>query len=308
LDDAAARDQPARQHADPVHPAAGGRRDPERGSDRRRSAGGSRIGVDSYSYHRLLGELRRGEPDPGWRLADGGAAVIAEARVAGAEAVSLETCFLDSADGLESELELAFSWGAPNGLEFGASEAALADLLAWIEIAAAAGTKTMRIVVAGPALRGREPIEAALDRTLDPLARAADAASAAGVELAVENHGDLTAEQLGWLLDRVDVGVCFDTANALRVGDDVLEAAELLAPRVKMVHLKDVEPIGPDTDAVAGPRSVPYGTGAVPVEAVLDRLRFDGLVCVELGQLGPGDDERTLIAESVEWLQTYRGQ
>jgi sugar phosphate isomerase/epimerase len=73
-----------------------------------------------------------------------------------------------------------------------------------------------------------------------------------------------------------------------------------------MVHLKDVEPITAETDAVAGPRSVPYGTGVVPVEAVLDALgRFDGFVCVELGQLGPGDDERALVAASVAWLRAY---
>jgi sugar phosphate isomerase/epimerase len=223
--------------------------------------------------------------------------------------VSLETCFLDSADGLESELELAFSWGAPNGLEFGRSEAAVADLLRWIEVAAACGTTTMRIVVAGPALRELEPVDVSLERTVAPLERACEAARAVGLTLAVENHGDLTAAELGWLLQRVDAGVCFDTANALRVGDDVLEAAALLAPRVRMVHLKDVEPITAGTDPVAGPRSVPYGTGAVPVETVLDALGgFEGLVCVELGQLGPGDDERALVAESVAWLRAYSSE
>ncbi|MBV8080115.1 MAG: TIM barrel protein [Actinobacteria bacterium] len=228
--------------------------------------------------------------------------MVDEARRAGAEAVSLEACFLDgpvAADGLD----VVYSWGAPNGLEFGASEAGLADLLAWIE---RAEEKLMRIVVAGPALRGREPVEVSLERTVRPLERAAEAARAAGMRLAVENHGDITAAELAWLLDRVDVGVCFDTANALRVGDDVLEAAELLGPRIEMIHLKDVEPLTPATDPVAGPRSVAYGTGAVPVEAVLDRLRFDGLVCIELGQLGPGDDERALVAAGVEWLRAYR--
>ena len=150
----------------------------------------------------------------------------------------------------------------------------------------------MRIVVAGPALRGREPVDVSLERTVAPLERACEAARSAGLTLAVENHGDLTAAELAWLLDRVDAGVCFDTANALRVGDDVLEAAAL--------------PITADTDPVAGPRSVPYGTGAVPVEAVLDALGgFDGLVCVELGQLGPGDDECALVAASVAWLRAY---
>jgi sugar phosphate isomerase/epimerase len=252
----------------------------------------------------LLGELRRGEPDPGWRLADGGPAVVEEARRAGAEAVSLETCFLDgpvSADGLA----VVYSWGAPNGLEFGASEAGLADLLAWIE--RAEGTPLMRIVIAGPALRGREPIEVSLERTVRPLQAAAEAARAAGMQLAVENHGDVTAAELQWLLDRVEVRVCFDTANALRVGDDVLEATELLAARIEMIHLKDVEPLTPDMDPVAGPGSVAYGTGVVPVEAVLDKLRFDGLVCVELGQLGSGDDdEREMVAAGVGWLRAYR--
>jgi sugar phosphate isomerase/epimerase len=73
-----------------------------------------------------------------------------------------------------------------------------------------------------------------------------------------------------------------------------------------MLHLKDVEAVRPDVDPVAGPRSVRYGTGVVPLEAVLDALaadRFDGLVCVEIAQLGPGDDERELVADSVAWLR-----
>jgi sugar phosphate isomerase/epimerase len=272
-----------------------------------------RVGIDSYSYHRLLGEIRPGEPPPHARLADGGAAVVAEARALGVDGVALETCYLGDpsaglARALASEadgLELVFSWGAPNGLFFGAGAEALAELLAWIDAAAAAGTRTMRIVVAGPALRGREPVDEQIRRTVGPLRTAAAAAASAGLVLAIENHGDLTAAQLVEAGDPA-VGVCFDTANALRVGDDTLEAVGLLAPRVRMLHLKDVEPLTPDTDPVAGPRSVPYGTGVVPIEGVLDavaRAGFDGLVCVEVAQLGPGDDERELVADSVAWLR-----
>lgn len=271
-----------------------------------------RIGIDSYSYHRLLGELRPGEEPPGERLADGGAAVIAEARALGVDGVALETCYLDTpavARRLAEEagpLELAFSWGAPNGLEFGASPQALDDLLRWID--AAAGTRTMRIVVAGPSLRGVEPVDEQLRRTAGPLREAARAAADRGLTLAVENHGDLTAAQLEALLGEVDgVGVCFDTANALRVGDDVLEAAALLAPRIRMLHLKDVEAVTEETDAVAGPRSVRYGTGVVPLDAVLALLPgFDGLVCVEIAQLGRGDDERALVDDGVAWLRGRR--
>jgi sugar phosphate isomerase/epimerase len=73
-----------------------------------------------------------------------------------------------------------------------------------------------------------------------------------------------------------------------------------------MLHLKDVEAVTPATDPVAGPRSVRYGTGVVPLDAVLDVLQaagFDGLACVEVAQLGPGDDERALVADSVAWLR-----
>jgi sugar phosphate isomerase/epimerase len=276
-----------------------------------------RVGIDSYSYHRLLGETRPGEPPPPRLLADGTAAVLAEAHRLRVDGVSLETCYLGPPDrrrvralaDAAGPLELAFAWGAPNGLEFGASPAALDELLAWIDVAAAAGLCTLRIVVAGPALRGREPVTAQIERTVAPLRQACRSAVQQGVVLAVENHGDLTAEQLALLLDKVGddkLGVCFDTANALRVGDDVVEAMTMLASRVRMLHVKDVEAVTASTDPVAGPRSVRFGTGVVPLDAVLrvaELAGFAGLACVEIAQLGPGDNEDELVADGVAWLR-----
>ncbi len=240
--------------------------------------------------------------------------MIAEAQRLGLDGVSLETCFLGATDlararalaDAAAPLELVFAWGAPNGLEFGASSAALSDLLTWVELAAAASTTVLRIVVAGPALRGREPVERQIERTCAPLRLAGARAAALGIRLAIENHADLTARQLETLIERAateSLGVCFDSANALRVGDEPLEALRRLAPHVLMVHLKDVERAA--EEPIGGPRSVPYGTGAVPVARLLDLLatrRFAGLVCVELGQLAPGDDEHALVADAVRWL------
>jgi sugar phosphate isomerase/epimerase len=51
---------------------------------------------------------------------------------------------------------------------------------------------------------------------------------------------------------------------------------------------------------------VRYGRGVVPLGDVLDVLSdagFDGLACVEVAQLGPGDDERELVVHSVAWLR-----
>ena len=94
----------------------------------------------------------------------------------------------------------------------------------------------MRIVAGGPAHLGQPlgPVAALLREACD---RARDH----DLRLALENHGDLTAEQIEQLLEEVgdDLRVCFDTANALRVGDDVASAARRLAPAIEILHLKD---------------------------------------------------------------------
>jgi sugar phosphate isomerase/epimerase len=277
-----------------------------------------RIGVDSYSYHRLLGELRPGEIATDVRLTNGGIGVLDEAQNLGIDGVALQTCFLEAPGDLDVGglraaaeaigVELALSWGAPNGIEFGSNRAALSEMLAWIEVAAQLGSRTMRIVVGGPALASQSD---RWPRAVGPLRLAAAHADARGVSLAVENHGDLSAHQICDLVDAVDndaLGVCFDTANCLRVGDAVVEAATLLAPLIRMLHLKDVESLANVTNPVAGPRSVAYGTGVIPVAAVLravDAQRFGGLVCVEVGQLAVGTDERAFVRASVNWLRDH---
>jgi sugar phosphate isomerase/epimerase len=274
-----------------------------------------RIGIDSY--HRLFGEVRPGETTPARSFALGSLDAVEHARSLAVDGVSLETCFLDPPDAFDPEalrdaagpIELVVAWGHRHGLEYGESEAALADLLRWLGIAAELECRLVRCVVASPAFRGRDPVEVQLERTVRPLALAAARARELGLRLAVENHGDLRARELLELVERVDddaLGVCLDTANAVRVGDDAVEAATLLAPLTWMVHLKDVEPMEHVTDPVAGPRSVPYGAGVVPVAEVLRALASsDALVCVELGQLGGGDDELALVEQGVAWLRAY---
>ena len=61
-------------------------------------------------------------------------------------------------------------------------------------------------------------------------------------------------------------------------------------------------------DPAAGPCSLPYGEGVIPVRAVLEALGaadFGGLICVELGQLSAGTDELELVEACVGWLRRY---
>lgn len=280
---------------------------PERESlpyeDERGSAKRARVGVDSYSYHRLLGEVRPGEMPVSPAFQRGSLDVVAEARRLELDFALLQTTFLGDPAEFSStpflaeagRVSLGLSWGAPVGLERGAG--ALASLVAWLRPAAELRLPLMRIVSGGPANGGRSAA-----RLAGTLREACAAARDHGLVLALENHGDLTGAQIERLLDQVgeDLRVCFDTANALRVGDDVAAVARRLAPAIEILHLKDC--VGSWDDPVAGPASVALGEGVIPVDDVLDACP-NALVCIELGQLLPTADERTLVMTYVEYLR-----
>ena len=189
--------------------------------------------------------------------------MIAEAQRLGLDGVSLETSFsVRQTSRGPARLPTRpphLSWCSPGCAErprVWRELRGLSDLLRWVELAAAARTTVLRIVVGGPALRGRQPVGRQIERTCAPLRVAAARAAALGIRLAVENHADLTAHQLETLIERAateSLGVCFDSANALRVGDEPVEALRRLAPHVLMVHLKDVEHTAEEPMAVPAP-------------------------------------------------------
>jgi len=75
---------------------------------------------------------------------------------------------------------------------------------------------------------------------------AAQVAASEGVKLAMENHFDFITDEFMDLVDRVNspyFGVCFDTGNALRIGDDPVASASLLSKHIFATHTKDVKPI-----------------------------------------------------------------
>jgi sugar phosphate isomerase/epimerase len=256
---------------------------------------------------------RSGEAAP----ANGGVAAVEHAVALGCDVVALQTLFLHG-DGAERAAlrraaagrALVLCWGHPEGLAFGRRPHAEADLVAWLDVAAALGAGLVRIVVGGPALRGAEPVAAQLARVAPVVRRCADAATRRGLDLAIENHGDLTTVELTELVCAVDapnVGVCLDSSNALRLGEDVVPACAAIAPLVRMVHLKDVEAPAEAIDQVAGPCSVPYGEGVMPLAEIVDALAAPiaagAPVCLEIGQVRPGDDELELLESGVAWVR-----
>ena len=277
-----------------------------------------RLGLDSYSYHRYFGEMRAGEDDPGirWSHED----FMRRAGELGLDGVSLETCYLPMNDpalaerlasqAAEHGLELVLAWGHPGGLQMGTSAAANQRMLQALPIAAAAGCRLVRIVVGTFTHWGLEAEAPVLARVVPLVAEACRRAGDLGMELAIETHCDLSIDALCELLDRVgrdDLGVVLDTANLVRIGEDLREGTRRIARFARMLHVKDLLL----SDAEIGHPGgwwpcCALGEGDLDLDGALGELRavgFDGLACVEMGTVPVGSDEDALVARSVDWLR-----
>ena len=104
--------------------------------------------------------------------------------------------------------------------------------------------------------------------------KAAPLAQKAGVRLCLENHTEAFADEVLWIINRVNhpfVGACVDTNNSLMVGEDPLSAVRKLAPRAFTNHFSDhrieFEPYGCRITGVA------CGSGDVPMKEAYRIIR-----------------------------------
>ena len=103
-----------------------------------------------------------------------------------------------------------------------------------IRVAAILGATTVRCVVGNEVERKENgPIEKHIDAMIAVCRAVRDQALRAGVKIAIENHKDLRAEEMRYLVEQAGpdyVGVCLDTGNPILVLEDPLETVEILAP------------------------------------------------------------------------------
>lgn len=167
-------------------------------------------------------------------------------------------------------------------------EQELTDLKADIALAKALGAEFIR-VTAGQNHPGTER-SVGVQWVTDGFRRALDAAEKHGITLAYENHTkgapwnywdfsqptEIFLEILDALSD-TPLGVCFDTANPLVLGEDVLTLLEQVVHRIVVVHIFDLREV-----RVFEP--VRVGTGASPIPQVFSRMKqagYDGWLSIE---------------------------
>ena len=165
---------------------------------------------------------------------------------------------------------------------------ALTDLEADIALAEALGARFIR-VTAGQNHPGTER-QTGVRWVTDGFRRALDASEKHGITLAYENHTkgapwdywdfsqptEIFLEILDSLSD-TPLRVCFDTANPLVLGEDVLALLEKVIQRVAVLHVFDLRAVGVF-------EAVRVGTGASPISEVFSRMRqagYDGWLSIE---------------------------
>ena len=164
----------------------------------------------------------------------------------------------------------------------------LTGLKADIALAKALGAKFIR-VTAGQNHPGTER-KVGVHWVTESFRSALDEAEKHGITLAYENHtkgspwdywdfsqpSEIFLEILDALSD-TPLGVCFDTANPLVLGEDVLVLLEKVIQRIVVLHIFDLQ-------AVGAFKPVRVGTGGSPIPQVLSRMKqsgYDGWISIE---------------------------
>jgi sugar phosphate isomerase/epimerase len=280
-----------------------------------------KLGLDSYSFHRFYGETTAWEelPDFRWTLTDFLNFCTAEKIIL----ASIQTSYMPSDEevireienwkSIDSSHEVVFTWGHPNGYNGGKNIDAHKSVLHYLLLAAKVGATQMRIVLGNQKnFADSIPERSAI---LQPLIReAATVATDLGLRLSIENHADFPVMRLMELIDSVGIpalGLCFDTGNACRVGDNQLELLRQLdLARVFMIQLKETLCLPGHEEPTGWWPTVPYGTGDTHADGCLAVLRerdFANPVVIELSNLYTGLEEITVARQALAFTRDFLG-
>ncbi len=278
-----------------------------------------KVGIDSYCYHRFLGEVypHQKAPDKQMTMED----FIKRAKELDVDGVSLESCFFPSFDASylsevkgmldECNFDRVYAWGHPDGLEGGNNEAAYDDMVDHIEYANAIGAKVMR--VCGSSLMFRfEDHGPQIQKLSRMFTNAMKVADKYGIKIADENHIDYNADEMLEIIHNVNhpnFGINFDTGNFMRVLDDPIQGMEKLARYTFSTHVKDLK-INPQAAVNDWYffSCTPVGDGMVDNQKLAQLLKdanYEGFLAMEIDTLHPdyNDDEDAAVAKSVAELK-----
>jgi sugar phosphate isomerase/epimerase len=199
-------------------------------------------------------------------------------------------------------------------------DAAVADIHRYGEFGGVRICKTMLMPMVYNRFRSDPPLREQLDRIVAALPPVVEAAEAAGIVLAFENHLDYRASEVVEIIEAIDsphLRFLFDTGNPLSVCEDPMAAAKVAAPYTVLVHLKDVVVL-PWTPASTGyfacMYACPLGEGNVDLEGIVELLAEQSpageelTLAIEVTPMPPATDEDKWVEEGIAWMKARLGK
>ena len=141
-----------------------------------------------------------------------------------------------------------------------------------------------------------------IDQAADGLARVMEIAEPLGVRVGVENHQDVSSEDLLYMIDKVGsshLGITFDIGNALSTVESPYVWAEELAEHIVDIHIKDYKVYL----ATFGYRLVrcPIGQGVIDFDRVLAQIAKSGRDVPAVIELGAVEARSVPLFEPDYW-------
>jgi sugar phosphate isomerase/epimerase len=145
-----------------------------------------------------------------------------------------------------------------------------------LRVAKAVGATNMRCYMGSQGdRRGKLPIEAHMETTIQVLRSVRSKAVDLGVKIAIENHaGDMQAREVKTIIEESGkdfVASCLDTGNPMWVVEDPLVTLEILGPYVVTTHIRDSAVFEVPRGAAA--QWVALGDGSIDFQHFLELYR-----------------------------------
>jgi sugar phosphate isomerase/epimerase len=230
---------------------------------------GIKLGLFSYSYHLAFGAHDVFTPSKKMNLYQ----FMDMAQEMGLDGIQIDAMHLQSVD--DEYLTHLRSYAEACGLylEYGITGIAEEHLLRHLEIAKRLGASVMRTYLGFNPRAENVNVPHEVERAAMALNAVKHTAHLYGVKIAVENHCDLTTDELLGLMKMVsspNVGVCVDLGNFMIHLENPVESVKKLAPYIVNTHFKDyafsMENWGFKAYGVA------LGDGAIDLRTILDIL------------------------------------
>jgi sugar phosphate isomerase/epimerase len=256
-----------------------------------------KLGLDSYSYHLAFGVHPDFSPRRRMTLLD----FIGRVAALGLDGFQIDPLHLASRDRHYLEEIQAAAVAENLFLEYGTLGIEPRHLAGELAVCACLGSPVLRTFAGFNRHDPRTKVAVEIRRAIAGLRRVRDMAADLGIRIAVENHGDVTTDELLQIIRAVDspfVGICLDVGNPLLTQESPLPAVEKMAPFAVTTHCKDyavrLTNYGCKITGVA------LGEGIIDLPATLKLLQdgstLDRLI-LEIPVEARGDEPQTLAFE-----------